>query len=107
MLSDLTLDGNPLANAPDHRQSTIFHIRHLWTLDQRQITVCVLMWYELSGQYLGHVTQYWGHMTKYLGHMTQYWGHMTKYLGHMTQYWGHMTQYLDHMTQYWGHMTQY
>lgn len=48
MLSELTLDGNPLANAPDHRQSTIFHIRHLRTLDQRQITVCVLMWYELS-----------------------------------------------------------
>ena len=86
MLSELTLDGNPLANAPDHRQSTIFHIRHLWTLDQRQIMVCVLMWYELSGQYLDHMTQY---------------------LDHMTQYWGHMTQYLDYMTQYWDHMTQY
>jgi len=38
-LSELTLDGNPLANAPDHRQSTIFHVRNLRTLDQKPIMV--------------------------------------------------------------------
>ncbi len=38
-LSELTLDGNPLAHAPDHRQSIIFHINHLRALDQTPVTV--------------------------------------------------------------------
>ncbi len=38
-LSELTLDGNPLANAPDHRPSAIFHVSHLRVLDQTPVTV--------------------------------------------------------------------
>ena len=42
-LSDLTLDGNPLANLPDHRHSMIFHISHLRSLDQMLVSVNTLM----------------------------------------------------------------
>lgn len=38
-LSELTLDGNPLANSPDHRPSIIYHVRCLGSLDQRPISV--------------------------------------------------------------------
>ena len=50
-LSELTLDGNPLANLPDHRHSIIFHVSHLRTLDQTTVSVslccvhvCVCVW---------------------------------------------------------------
>ena len=38
-LSELTLDGNPLANHHDYRHSAIFHVSHLRSLDQTLVSV--------------------------------------------------------------------
>ena len=43
-LSDLTLDGNPLANQSDHRPSIIFHISLLRSLDQTVVSVSVYLY---------------------------------------------------------------
>lgn len=40
-LTDLSLDGNPLANAADHRQAVIYRINQLHMLDQVSVTVSV------------------------------------------------------------------
>ena len=47
-LSELTLDGNPLANTPDYRCSILFHVSQLHSLDQHTVTVRQLHYSMMS-----------------------------------------------------------
>lgn len=45
-LSELTVDGNPVANPPDHRVSLIYHIQSLRSLNQTPISVRSYMYIQ-------------------------------------------------------------
>ena len=41
-LTELALDGNPLANNPDYRKTIIYRMKNLKVLDTRPLTVTML-----------------------------------------------------------------
>ena len=46
MLTELSLDGNPLANNPDYRKMIIHRMKNLTVLDTRPLTVCYGLHYH-------------------------------------------------------------
>ena len=51
-LHELSLDGNPVANNTDHRQSIIYHVYNLKTLDQSPVLVGVANSLKTAGNYI-------------------------------------------------------